>query len=367
VTRVLNVVGSLQIGGAETYITRVAPLLRARGIDIEVCALERQGPLLACLEAAGIEVHGTIYARRLERSNTLTLIQTIGQLRDLIRRRRYDVVHSYLFWADVLTAPAALLAGRSRRIVSRRALHPWRHDPSRFHHSLELGSNLCANELIANSEAVMRDVERNERFLPRTRTVIYNGIDPLAYQPARISGSGRLRVVTVGTLAHRKGQVSVLRAMGLLRAQGVEAELTLVGDGPDRALLEREAAAVQADVVFAGEHRDPRPFLARSDVFVLPSAGEGFSNALLEAMASALPVVATDVGGNAEALGDGKGGRMVAPGDPEAIAAALAELAADRAQLAEMGRANRQRVERVFTLEASAARLADWYRRPPAS
>ena len=101
--------------------------------------------------------------------------------------------------------------------------------------------------------------------------------------------------------------------------------------------------------------------LLAADIFLLPSRQEGFSNALLEAMASGLPVVATDVGGNREAVIDGDGGAIVAPESPGALADAVVRLARERDVLPEIGLANRRRVEDVFSLEVSVQKLATWY------
>jgi glycosyltransferase involved in cell wall biosynthesis len=175
--------------------------------------------------------------------------------------------------------------------------------------------------------------------------------------------------VTVGVLAPRKGQEFAIEALAILIRSGVDATLAFVGSGPDEAMLRRKAsdAGISDRVTFAGEQLDPRPYLAGADLFLLPSRQEGFSNALLEAMATSLPVVATDVGGNAEAFIDGEGGRLVPPQQPAAMAAAIAELAKDRSRLAEMGRVNRQRVAELYTLEASARNLAGWYLGGPAT
>jgi glycosyltransferase involved in cell wall biosynthesis len=361
--RVLSVIGQLMVGGAETYLTRIAPRIRRYGVDMEICALDRIGLRLAELEQAGIVVHGTPFGRRVRQSNTVTLFQTIEQIRRIVRNGRFDIVHTYLFWSDILGVTGARLAGCRRIAVGRRALHSWIHDPKAIYHAAEQFTNSLANEVIANSQAVLRDAAASEALLPRTRTVIYNGIDVDSYTPSARESTGPLQLVTVGALSPRKGQEYAIEAMTLLAAAGVDARLVLVGAGPDEAMLRRSAAAsgVEDRVTFPGEHPDPRPYLGAADAFVLPSRQEGFSNAILEAMACALPVIATDVGGNAEAVVDGQGGFIVPPQDPHALAKAIIELERDRNQLRAMGRFNRARVAERFSLEASARALADWY------
>ena len=365
--RVLSVIGNLNVGGTESYLSRIAPAIREHGVDMEICALEPVGPLLRGLTEQGIVVHGTPYGERAARSNTMTLLRTVGAIRRIVRSGWFDVVHTYLFWSDVLGVAAARLAGARRIIEGRRALHAWGHSRGAFFHSLEQGANTLANELVANSNAALKDAEIHERFLPSVRTVIYNGIDVAEYEPTGPRAEGPLRLVTVGALSARKGQEYAIDALARLKGKGVDATLELVGSGPDEAMLRRKAAAEGiADLVdFAGEQADPRPHLARADVFVLPSRQEGFSNALLEAMACALPVVATDVGGNSEALVHGKGGCLVAAQDPAALATALGSMAADRQRLAAMGRFNRERVQELFSLNASVRALSDWYRHGP--
>jgi len=368
--RVLSVIGQLLVGGAETYLTRTSQAIRQYGIDMEICALSRVGTRLSELEQAGVRVHGTPYATRVGKSNTITLLKTIESIRQTVRSGRFDIVHTYLFWSDLLGVPGARLAGCPRIIVGRRALHAWIHSRSALYHGLEQFTNVLANEVVANSEAVLRDAVAHERFLPRRRTVIYNGIDVSAYTPSPISGKGPLRLVTVGWLAPRKGQEYALQAIRLVHSAGVDARLTLVGSGEDETKLRQMATELGVDdiVTFAGERPDPRPYLASADVFLMPSRQEGFSNAILEAMAAALPVIATDVGGNAEAIVQDRGGLIVAPEQPEALAAAITKLARTRDELPDMGRFNRARVTERFSLEASARSLADWYlnhRRPP--
>jgi len=367
--RVLSVIGQLNIGGAETYLSRIAQSIHRFGVEMEVCSLDRVGQRLDELEQAGVVVHGTAFGRRVRQSNTLTLLQTIDSVRQIVRRGRFDIVHTYLFFSDILGVPGAWLARCPRIIVGRRAMHAWIHDRTVLFHSLEQFTNTLANEVIANSQAVLRDAEAHERFLPKIRTVIYNGIDVNLYEPAYRPPSGPLRFVTVGALAPRKGQEYAIAAMQLAADAGVDAHLVLVGSGVDETKLRQLTleSRVADRITFAGEHPDPRPFLTSADVFLLPSRQEGFSNAILEAMAAGLPVIATDVGGNAEAVLSGRGGLIVQPENAEALAAAMIELDRGRDGLIPMGRFNRDRAVERFSLEASARTLADWYLRSGAS
>jgi L-malate glycosyltransferase len=360
--RVLAVVPDLQVGGTERYAARVAVALRRHGIEVEICALDHRGPLVAELEAAGIRTHGTSFSRWTSRAATGVLVTTAREIADLARSGRFDAIHSYLYWADVLGAAGGRLA-RRRVVVSRRALHRWRHEPRGWLHLLEMGSNVAADELVANSKAVLADTERCERFLPAKRGVVYNGVEVETHAAAKVRKSAELRVVTLGSLSPLKGQDVAVRAIAMAVEGGVDARLSLVGGGPDRKTLEQLACelGIAERVVFAGEQADPRPYLAGADLFLLPSRTEGFSNALLEAMASSLPVLATDVGGNPEAVVDGEGGRLVPPERAELMAKALVELDGDRERLAAMGRANRSRAGELFSIEASARALADWY------
>ena len=367
--RVLNVVGSLVMGGTERYLSRIVPILRREhGIDVEICLLSAVGPLLETVKNDGVPVLTMKNRRRNGRTPLYAIPLRLFDMAALIRHGRYDIVHSYLFHAEVLATAAARIARTPRIIISRRALYPWRRPRGIVPYALETITNAFADEMIANSDTVMRDVERTERMLPSIRGVIHNGVDVRTFEIARPAIEGRLRMVTVGALADRKGQEYAIDALALMRQAGIDAELTLVGDGPNEPLLRdlADQRGVSADVVFAGLSKDPRPFLTKADLFVLPSRQEGFSNALLEAMASGLPVVATDVGGNAEALEDGVGGRIVPPRDGTALAAAIIDLAGRRTALPQMGAANRERIERHFSLESSAAKVAAWYMRADA-
>ncbi len=200
---------------------------------------------------------------------------------------------------------------------------------------------------------------------------IYNGVDISRFQPAGatrvpLAGSpfnapGLFVAGTVGRMQPVKAQTLLAEAFieALRRAPALAARLRLVmiGDGPLRA--QAQAMLDQAGLAhlawLPGERRDVPDVMRHLDCFVLPSLAEGISNTILEAMASGLPVVATAVGGNGDLVQQGVTGELVPSADPAALAAALAALADAPDRAAAWGRAGRQRVEQVFSLDAMVA------------
>jgi glycosyltransferase involved in cell wall biosynthesis len=204
--------------------------------------------------------------------------------------------------------------------------------------------------------------------------VIHCGIDPAVFRPTAepADAAGPLRLVCVGTLHEVKGQRFLIEACGRLVERGIEVCCDLIGDGPDRARLERAARAVGLGerVRFLGSlpREEVAARLRAADVAVVPSVPtrdgrrEGIPVALMEAAASAKPVVASRLSGIPEALEDGAEGLLVPPGDVDALAAALAALAADPGRRRRLGAAGRARMLRDFDLDRNARALAMRFR-----
>jgi len=199
---------------------------------------------------------------------------------------------------------------------------------------------------------------------------IYNGLD-LADWMAAGSGarlSGECLITTAGNIRHVKGHDVFVRAAALVVQQFPDATFSIAGEVLEPAYYEELQALVQklglsGRFRFAGGVSDLRGHLSRADVFVLPSRSEGFSNAIVEAMAAGLPVVATDVGGNAEAVSDGVTGFIVPSEDPEALAAAILSLTVDPERAKAMGAAGRELAALQFTTEAMMSRTTQAYRK----
>lgn len=216
--------------------------------------------------------------------------------------------------------------------------------------------------------------------IPADKVVqIYNGVDhqqftgqrqstPQDLPPwlAQTNTGPRPQILgTVGRAAAVKDQKTLISAFAKLRHRQPEVPryLVIVGDGPLFAELTAQVAALELTpyVWLAGDRDDVAALLARMDVFVLPSLGEGISNTVLEAMASGLPVVASRVGGNPELVDDQQTGCLVAPGQPDVLADTLAALLADPARLQAMGQAGQAKVQRLFDWDKSVAQYFALY------
>jgi glycosyltransferase involved in cell wall biosynthesis len=238
------------------------------------------------------------------------------------------------------------------------------------------GSGLLRRLILRNDVfvAISADIERQwlELGVPRDRMVrIASGVDSGHFAPGpapdRVAEELRLpprpRVVFTGRLHPQKNLDVLIDAWpAVWRATG--ASLVLVGQGTERERLEEKARGLGVSEVvrFTGAVDDPAEVLRAADVFALPSVAEGMSNSLLEAMATALPCVASDIGGNQDLLGPGDAGVLVGGGSPERWAASLIGLLNDEESRGRLGVRARRRVDEEFALGRVVSRYVDLYR-----
>ena len=366
-------------------VTNTYPPADISGVGTLVFELARQ------LDATGHTVRVLVrraadedrLAERLPGAKPLFPLRAAARFVALARRGRFDVVH--LHESDgVLVAMAVRLArllGRpagAARVVAtlqvsyrreRWAVRPlvvdgrtvarptagerlfaWVRAPL-----LSLAGRLTsrlADAVVAPSRATAEELESD--YGCRVAAVIGNGVTPLELPPRPPAGGG-VELLYAGRLRTRKAVAVLVEAFARLRERAPATRLRLAGDGEQRPALEDQARrlGLGESVRFEGAvPHDRMPELyAAADVFCLPSLYEGFPLAILEAMAAGLPVVATRVAGNPEAVEDGVHGRLVAPEDPAGLAAALLELVEDEEGRREMGRRARRRVEEEFSIE----------------
>ncbi|GAB2459193.1 glycosyltransferase family 4 protein [Nocardioides hungaricus] len=340
------------VGGPVDHAVDVAAGLARRGHDSHVVGPPTARTPLA--EAAGATWHPVSVASKRDAAGALAAAH-------LLRSLRPDVVHLQdrrAGWLGRLLAPALRPAGvvytlhgvadGLSDLVAGNALAGRRRRRDRLYylHGERAVTRWGRARVVAPSAAVARYAVEHVGLAPEVVDVVPNGVDPARFDLADPTGEPPT-VVWVGGFDPVK-RVDLLLAAA---AEVPDVRVLLVGDGPLRRDVAAAAARLPGRVELAGRVADPRPHLARADVFALTSAAENCPLALLEAMATGLPVVATAVGGVPEVVRDGVDGLLRPSGDRAALAGALATLAADPALRARTGRSARSRIEDGYTLD----------------
>lgn len=355
VLKVLYTIGSLELGGAESQMVMLIRELKKRGWHCELFVLEAKGPLKSILEQDGITIHDGGYVSEARKGvKIFLLLRAIVRFWRLTQQVRPDVLHAYLQMTNFIGALVGCVAGVKKIITSRRALgtHQDRHPYRKW---LDKIANALSDRVTVNSNAVGQDTIFRDRIAPEKLVLIRNGLDFDCF-----GGLGGVRgdvrenlglggdefgIIKVANLIPYKGHADLIYALPKVLEKWSNARLFLVGE--DRGIqadLERLAFSlgVSDRVHFLGQRNDVPLLLMAMDLYVMASHEEGSSNALLEAMAAGLPIVATDVGGNREALDDGLAGMLVPPHDPGALSCAIEKLLDDevlRSQVAAKSKA----------------------------
>jgi glycosyltransferase involved in cell wall biosynthesis len=353
--RVLHVVTGLEIGGAERVLLEMVRHQVRRGYQVEVCSLRPEGPLAP-------EVRAICPLITLGMGHALTPL-VLWRLERLMRRGRYDVVHSTLYQADVATRIAGRLAGIPVNVSLVQCSYTW----LRWYHFLvDRWTARMSDGVMVVSEATRRFSLERERLPANKVVTLRNAInldrfDAITDRAATSSevraalgySASEVLICVVGRLHPQKGHTYLFQALQRLRRQFPALRLLVVGDGPLRAALEAECQERGlADIVqFLGMRQDVPQLLAACDIFCLPSLYEGLPLVVLEAMAMRCPIVATAVDGTAEAIEDEQQGLLVPAADVQALEGALQRLLSDPALGSALAEAGRRRVVAEFSFE----------------
>lgn len=369
--RVLNIITRLERGGAPMALLEILHRYDRSRFEFHLAAGRTQDPSLDLLEAGQsvpVPFHFVPHMQR-DLHPVRDLIAALHLFR-IIRRGRYDIVHTHTSKAGFLGRLAAAAAGVRTIVHSPHGtvLHGY-FSPfvARFFATLE---RLCA--LISHSIACLTRKEIDQLLHAgvgrRSQyTHIYNGIDVERFNThpdRREAARGRLSFsdetvvfVTVGRLVPIKGYEDLLEATRLVteKAPQQPVRLLIVGEGELRSRLEaqRDALGIQSLVEFLGWRDDVDDILDACDVFVLSSLNEGLGLVLVEAMAKSLPVVATSVGGVPEVVDDGITGTLVTARARDDMADAMIAFARDSGLRLRMGDAGRRRAVNLFSIEST--------------
>jgi glycosyltransferase involved in cell wall biosynthesis len=359
---------SLPIGGAERQAAKLAERLMKRGVTVAVVGGQWDWGQPRREAINGVLVHrhftgwGGFGIRGFRRLSLYLYLLTLFLY--LVRRRNeYDLIHchSALFGASIVGLAGAMLHKKS--VIRAMASGPWG-DIKRVREGERgsiwgtrwmLGQLKKADCLVALNRQVSEElVEIGVR--PERIIHIPNGVEIEQIQrKADYRLDHEITVAFVGRLHPQKGIDVLLSAFRQVQMESPQFSwrLRLIGTGRRRSKYEAMARQLAVDraVEFVGQVDDPLPSLRQSDVFVLPSRSEGMSNALLEAMASGLPCIATDIAGNNEVIAHGANGWLVQPDDHNDLAAAMALLASDQTLRRRLGQEAIRTVGERFSLD----------------
>ncbi len=361
------------IGGAEKQTRTLAEKMAAAGFPVSVLTRWHKG-LRTSEVMNGVEIHRI---RTLWLPFFSWLSFTCGVLLFVNCHKKEDLI----LQAQILSVPALAAAGCGRlfnkpALVKLAAGGKGGNIDTLLHSRLgRYKFNLLKENLdyfVAINQEVRSELEQ-EGIVARRIKTLPNGVDTDLYQPATRLEKEKLKttlglgagpvILYVGRLHQVKNLAVLIDSFALLPAAATNAQLLIIGLGPEEINLKKQIAAkdLTGKIVFIPMQEDVQPYFQAADIFVLPSQREGIANALLEAMASGLAPVASRVGGNKELIQDGTNGFLVEPGEAASLAGALSRLVSDEKLSRQFGVAARQKVIDHYGLAATVSGYRDIY------
>jgi len=359
--KILTVLYKLEVGGAE----RIAITL-AKGLD-----KTKFEPLFCCFKGGMLEQElfsSGIQIYNLNKTNGFDFT-LLPRFINIIKKEKIDLIHTHTFSPN--------LWGRLAGVISGVPVVTTEHTVAAVKRPIQkvidkVLSSFSA-KIVAVSEVVRDSVIKEENILPDKVMTIYNGIDfniptypaDLLEKKRRELGinNGSKVVVAIGRLEEPKGHEYLLQAAKVILNEFHNVQLLIVGDGYLKSELIRHTndLGIRKDVIFSGRRNDISDILTMSDIAVLSSIREGFSIALLEYMACGKPIVATDVGGNSEAIITNKSGIIVPPANHLALAAGILKLLKDEPFANRLGMEAQKRYSECFTLKHMVSGIEELY------
>jgi sugar transferase (PEP-CTERM/EpsH1 system associated) len=365
--RIMHVVNYLRRGGMEFGILKLMAGLGSENFEHRFCTTRK-------FDDDFVRAYGLERMLDVAAGNGKGLQFPLFRLKKIFQHYRPHIVHTRN-WGALEAVPAARLAGVPIVIHSEHGYEVGNLRGLPMRQRLFRKMAYSMTDVVFTVTRELRDFHARQSWTdPERVRVVYNGVDtdrftPNAQTRARVRRELGIAQTTcligsVGRMVPIKDYGTFLRAADQLRTRGADLSVLLVGSGPELDSLKRHAGAIESlrgRVHFLGASDQVPDVLNAMDVFVLPSLGEGMSNTILEAMASGLPVVVTDVGGNPEVVGDQNSGLLFDPGDAVALAQALAGLV-DQPELRQTsGLSARERAVTKFSLRSMMERYKELY------
>ncbi len=350
---VLHLITSFEIGGTERQAVELLKRLNGERYDVRVAVLRNEGPFYSEIEARFPDVPEFPLTSFYDPN----AVKQLARLRRLMLHDKIDILHAHDFYSSFIGAAAARLCGvrviasqRHLKLSDRRA-HKW---GTRLIHRL-------ATRILVNSDAIREHIVNNEGAQTHKIVVVKNGVVPVTSSAQNrvrlckelVVDTGVTLVGMVARLQTVKGHRFFIEAAAEVLRRRTDAHFVLVGEGPLRAEIENQAAelGITDQVHLLGDRADVSPLVSAFDLLVLASLHEGLPNAVMEAMAAGVPVVATAVGGTKELITDGETGYLAPSANSAALAERILFALCDEIHRDEIVSAARRRITSAFGIE----------------
>ena len=357
---ICRVITRLPRGGIELRLAAILPKLQ-EFFNVRVAVIHERGEIADRIEASGIPVDLIKFKSRLSPAG-------LRMMRGYFEEHKIDLVHAHMYRSYI---PATIAARRAKVPVMLGQIHNTDTWDTKRQKLLDRLLWRWRSGMLAVSQKVREDVCGTLGCPEEFVRLLYNGVEIERFKNAPVDlnirrefgvGSGELLAVVVARLHSQKNHAMLLKAMKKVSANSPKLKLAIIGDGRIREELEQQAAELKlGDAVFFAGMRDDIDRIYRSaDFSILPSDKEGFSNTVIESMAAGCPIIATDVGGNREAIIDGETGIITPPKDEVALIQAIEKLQTHSALRENMSAAGPLRAE-VFSLDAMVEQTRELY------
>jgi len=373
----LLVISQLGVGGTENHVTSLCQWFNQQNAHATVFNMLGVGKNTQALQESGFPVlmpKGISLIRNFRALSWLMWPVVAVKLFKTFRSARPKVTHFFLPASYIVGSIVALVAGiDTKRVMSRRSLNTY-HKKYPFISWIESCLNRRTHAFLGNSIGVTDQLLREVNITKNQMGLIYNGVDFLSFENTQCTSDTRERLglqessfvmIIVANLIPYKGHMDLFEALGSISSRLPENwHLIVVGEGDafkNKLVDKVSSLGLDASVSFLGSRSDVPDLLVASDMGVLSSHEEGFSNFILEGMAARLPMVVTDVGGNPEAVINGKTGIVVSPHDPNSLGQAILKLAKDKELSRSMGEAGYCRVRDRFSQKQCIANYNQLY------
>jgi len=363
--KIAHIITDLDIGGAEWMLLRTLRNFKNNRYKHFVISLLPGNSLCKEIEKEGFSV----YSLNLSKKN---FIVSFIKLIYILKKEKPQIVHNYLFHADISGRLAAKLTGVPIVISSLRN----EYIGGRWRERLLRMTDFCVDSVTAVSQNVadshiLKGTTKKDKV-----SVIYNGLEFKINQDNNSKNTSYIRqdmnmgediflLLTIANLEPKKGHVFLFDALSLLKEKGHRFKLLVVGYGKEQKKLEGDIVSkdLTDEIILLGKREDVQGFLAAADAFVLPSLWEGLPNALLEAMAAGLPVVATHVGGIPEVVTNNETGLLVEPRNSDALARAIERIMNEEELRRHLAQNAREYVNKNFDIKKTVAKTEELYKK----